>query len=340
MIWQNPHLLWLLLVIPLLLAGQWLIKRQRKKRREQYFDHSFFETLYKGFWQAGNRVKLIFLYAGITLFIVAAAGPKIGTKVKEVKREGIELLVALDLSGSMNAEDVEPSRLAKAKYEILRLLDELENDRVGLIVFTGSAYLQVPMTLDYSAMRMLLDIAETDQMPNSTTDIKAAMELDAQTFTKEEKQEKSGNASEVLLIISDGEDHGNSYKQALKELRNRGISVFTLGVGTRKGGTIPIYKNGTVTGYKRNKKGEVVVTKLMNSVLKDVAKEGGGKYYQIGGSGTGINSFISDIKNLEQGQFADKVYADYENQYWWLTAVGLGFILVSLLFPDYKKSRS
>lgn len=338
MIWQTPHILWILLVIPILLAGQWWIKKNRTKKREQFFDGSLFEKLYKGFWQTGSNIKSICFYIGLALFIVAAAGPKIGTKVKEVKREGIELLIALDLSASMNAEDVEPSRLDKAKYEISRLLDQLKGDRVGLIIFTGSAFLQVPMTLDYSAMNMFLDITETDQMPSTTTNIGSAMKMAAKIFSEEKKDDAKNKASEVLLIISDGENQGDGYDQALEELEKLGVTVFTLGIGTIEGGTIPLYNdNGTLVGYKRNNEGKIVTTALMPKVLKNIAGDGGGKYYQIGGAGAGISDFIADTKSLEQGKFASKVFADYENQYWWLTAIGLGFLLVSLVFPDYKK---
>ena len=308
------------------------------KKREQYFEESLFKKLYKGFWQRGNRLKTACLYIALMLFIVAAAGPKIGTKVKEIKREGVELLIALDLSASMNAEDIEPSRLDKAKYEISRLLDQLQGDRTGLIVFTGTAYLQVPLTLDYSAMRMFLDITETNQMPNTATDINAAMQLAARTFTDENRQADNKQASEVLLIISDGENHGDDYSRALQMLTEQGIRIYTMGIGTREGGTIPIYNSsGALVGYKRNKEEQIVTTELMPEVLKNIAQKGGGEYYEINNAGSAINNFISDIKDLEQGKFAGKKYADYKNQYWLLTMIGFGFLLVSLLFPDYKK---
>src|SRR5690606_31326283 len=151
----------------------------------------------------------------------------IGTEVREIKRRGVDMLVALDLSASMNAEDVRPSRLDKAKFEINRLIERLDGDRVGLVVFTGEAYLQSPMTLDYSALRLFLEIADTDQMPSSATNFNAAMETALQAF--EALEDNISVAAKVLLIISDGEDHSQSYNEALKKLINNSISVYTLG---------------------------------------------------------------------------------------------------------------
>ncbi len=339
MIWQNLHILWLLLSIPLLIAGRRWYKKNQTEKRKQFFDESLFQKLYEGFWKTGNRIKSFCLYAGLALFIVAAAGPKIGTEVREVQRQGVELLIALDLSASMKAEDVKPSRLAKAKYEINRLLDQLQGDRVGLIVFTGSAYVQVPLTVDYTALRMFLDITQPNQMPNTATDIKSAMKLAAKVFSSENKETLNNKASEVLLIVSDGENHGEEYSKVLNRLTEQGVRVYTLGIGTRAGGTIPIYNSDTggLIGYKRNEDGQIVTTELMPQVLKNIARKGGGEYYEIGAGSSSINTFISEISGLQQGKFASTKYADYENQYQWLLAIGLVFLITSLLFPDYKR---
>jgi Ca-activated chloride channel family protein len=279
---------------------------------------------------------MISLYTGIALLIIAAAGPKIGTEVREVKRQGVDLLIGLDLSASMNAEDVKPSRLEKAKYEISRLIDRLKGDRVGLVVFTGEAYLQAPMTLDYSALRLFLNIAETDQMPSSTTDFSAAMETADEAFDSIDDGEK-GKAAKVLMIISDGENHGDSYDQALAKLREQNISVYTLGIGTESGGAIPLYDDsGSLVGYKRNKQGKVVNSRLESQVLRSIAEEGGGKYYEIRSGGSGIDGFLGRLDELQQGEFASQEYADFKNQYQWLAGIGLLFLLLGMVFPEYK----
>lgn len=341
MIWQNPLFLWLLLLIPILAGGVWWYNKKRKDQREQFFGTDLFEKLRKGFWSLGDRLKSISLYVGLAFLIVALAGPKVGTQVKEVKRQGVDLLIALDLSASMNAEDVKPSRLEKAKYEISRLIDRLKGDRVGLIIFTGDAYLQAPMTLDYAALRLFLNIADTDQMPNSATDLSAALEAAGRAFDSAKDANNNTKAAKVMLIISDGENHGESFSEALESVREENIAVYTLGIGTRAGGTIPIYndQSGVLLGYKRDEQGKAITTTLAPDVLQQIAEDGGGAYYEIQAGNDGIDAFLARLDDLQQGEFASQEYADFKNQYQWLAGIGLGFLLVSLVVSSYKSSK-
>lgn len=339
MIWQSPLFLFLILLIPLLIGGFWWYRRRLQRKRKKYFEQLLFEGLWKGFWSLGKKIKDVSLYIGLAFLIVGLAGPKVGTEVKEVKRQGVDLMIALDLSASMNAEDVKPSRLEKAKYEISRLIDRLDGDRVGLIVFTGDAYLQSPLTLDYSALRLFLNIAETDQMPNSATDFSAAMQTALKAFDKSKKEAESSNtkASKVLFIISDGENHGQSYDDALNSLTSNNISVYTLGIGSRSGTTIPMYNDsGVLMGYKKNNNNEVVTTQLHPQILKNIAREGNGEYYEIQGGNDGIDAFLARLNELQQGEFASQEYADFKNQYQWLVGIGLGFVILALVIPGYK----
>lgn len=344
MIWEDPAYLWLLLLIPAAVAGLWWYRKTVLKQREKYFSKELFEKLQKDYWLTGDRIRLYSLFAGLLLLTIAIAGPKVGTEVREVKRQGVDLLVALDLSASMNTEDVKPSRLEKAKYEISRLVDRLKGDRVGLIIFTGDAYLQAPMTLDYSAMRLFLNIADTDQMPTSSTDFSAAMETALRAYQVNEDEESSGSsqAAKVLLIISDGENHGDSYQEELAELRENNISVYTLGIGTRAGATIPVYneQTGDLIGYKRDQEGKVVTSKLQPEVLRDIAQEGEGEYYEIQGGNEGIDSFLGRLDELQQGEFASQEYADFKNQYQWLAGAGLLFLLIAMVIPGYREEKS
>lgn len=286
----------------------------------------------------GTALKNTFLFTGIFFVIISLAGPKIGTEVREVKRRGIDMLVALDLSASMNAEDVRPSRLEKAKFEINRLIERLKGDRVGLIVFTGEAYLQSPMTMDYSALRLFLDIADTDQMPSSATDFQSAMGTALEAFTALDEN-NSSEAAKVLLIISDGEDHGQSYNEELEALIDHSIAVYTLGVGTTEGTTIPLYEDDTnrLIGYKRDGDGKIVTTRLQNNVLRSIANKGKGEYYTIQRGNDGIDAFLGRIDKLEKGEFASQEYADFKNQYQWMGALGLLFLICSALIPDYRQ---
>ncbi len=339
MIWQDGIYLWFLLVIPILLGVSWWYNNQLAEKRKQFFGAELFEKLRSGFWPLGKKIQNISIYAGIAFLIVAAAGPKLGTEVREVKRQGVDLLVALDLSASMNAEDVKPSRLEKAKYELSRLIDRLKGDRVGLVVFTGEAYLQSPMTLDYSALRLFLNVAETDQMPSSSTDFSAAMETASEAFSSMEEEQNS-QAAKVLMIISDGENHGESYSSSLEQLREQNVSVYTLGIGTSSGATIPLYDNsGSVMGYKRNESGEVITSQLQPEVLRSIADQGNGKYYEIRSGGSGIDAFLGRLDELQQGEFANQEYADFKNQYQWLAGIGLLFLLIGMVFPKFKVTK-
>lgn len=336
MIWQNSMYLLFLVLIPLLIAASWWYNKQLDEKRKTLFGSELFEKLRSGFWPLGKRIRNISIYAGIALLIIAAAGPKLGTEVREVKRQGVDLLVALDLSASMNAEDVKPSRLEKAKYEIQRLVDRLNGDRIGLIVFTGEAYLQAPMTLDYSAMRLFLNIAETDQMPSSSTDFSAAMETAAESFEPDDEEQNS-DAAKVLMIISDGENHGESYDEELERLKDLDVSVYTLGIGTSAGTNIPLYDDsGNRIGYKRNNDGQIVTTRLEPDVLQSIANDGNGRYYEIRSGGSGIDPFLGRLDELQQGEFASQEYADYKNQYQWLAGIGLVFLVLGMVVPKYK----
>lgn len=335
MIWENSSYLWLLLLIPAAITLIWWKGKVIREKQEKYFGQELFSSLRKGFWPLGNKLKNITLLTGLFFLILSLAGPKIGTEVREVKRQGIDLLIALDLSASMNAEDVRPSRLDKAKFEINRLIERLQGDRVGLVVFTGEAYLQSPMTLDYSALRLFLEIADTGQMPSSATDFKSAMETALTAF--EALDDNSTEAAKVLLIISDGEDHGQSYDESLQRLVRNDISVYTLGIGTADGSTIPIYEEGTneLVGYKRDNNGRVVTTKLQSQTLRSIANAGNGNFYSIERGNDGIDSFLARMDELEKGEFASQEYADYKNQYQWMGALALVFIIISVFIPNH-----
>jgi Ca-activated chloride channel family protein len=339
MIWQSPYLLWLFILIPVLIVGVWYRTKSLQKKRVRIFNEELFSKLRQGFWKPGDVLRTTFVIAGLSFLLVAFAGPKIGTEVREVKRQGVDMLIALDLSASMNAEDVRPSRLEKAKFEINRLIERLKGDRVGLIVFTGEAYLQSPMTLDYSALKLFLEIADTDQMPSSATDFKAAMETAITAF--ESLEENDSEAAKVLLIISDGEDHGQSYEEPLQSLINKNIYVYTLGIGTDAGTTIPIYEENSsnLIGYKRDRSGTVVTTSLQSDELRQIASKGNGTYYAIERGNDGIDAFLARVDELEKGEFSSQEYADYKNQYQWMGALALFFFTFAYIIPTYRKQN-
>jgi Ca-activated chloride channel family protein len=341
MIWDSFTYLWLLILIPLMGIGGVLSYRYKMKLRKRYIDDPIFTNLYMGDWKAGRRFKDGFMLLGIALLIIALAGPKIGTEVREIKRQGIDLMIALDLSASMNAQDISPSRLEKAKYETIRLVSQLSGDRVGLIVFTGEAFLQSPLTVDYSALRLFLNIADTGQMPSTTTNFDAAF-VEAKRAFEGTMAESNSDAAKVLLVISDGENFGMDYSQSLRDLVNIGVQVYSIGVGTTAGGTIPELdgKTGRVTGYKRDREGAVVTTKLESETLQKIADAGNGRYFEIQRGNENFDAFINRIGELQKGEFASQEYADYKNQYQTVALIGLCCIALAVAIPRYRKPKS
>ncbi|MGM0459320.1 MAG: vWA domain-containing protein [Bacteroidota bacterium] len=332
MIWENSTYLWALLLIPLIWGGFWWLRVARHKSRAEIFDDRLLSMLRLNFWKIGDQVRFYSFLTAILFFVLALAGPKIGTEIREVERSGVNMLIALDLSRSMNVEDISPNRLEKAKFEINRLINRLEGDRVGLLVFTGDAFVQSPLTMDYSALRLYLDIAQTEQMPSSTTNFRSAMLRAEEAF---ESIDDNSNAANVLLFIADGENHGPDYTDAAERLTDQGITIFTIGIGTAEGGRIPVYENGEFRGYHSDRQGNEVTSSLISDNMREIASVGNGNYYEITRGSDTIEPFLSRLDELERGEFSSQEYANYKNRYQLMTLIGLFFLGLSLFFPDF-----
>jgi len=333
MIWENSTYLFALLLIPILWGAFWWLRYARHKHRTELFDDRLLSLLRLNFWKTGDRVRFYSFMLALLFFILALAGPKIGTEIREVERSGVNMLIALDLSRSMNVEDISPSRLEKAKFEINRLINRLEGDRVGLMVFTGEAFVQSPLTLDYSALRLYLDIVKTEQMPSFTSNFQAAMVKAKETF---QSIDDNSDAANVLLLIADGENQGYDFREAAEQLNDSGVTIFTVGIGTSAGGRIPIYENGTLRGYHRDTGGNEVMSSLSSQNMRDIASLGGGNYYEISRGSDTIEPFLSRLSELERGEFSSQEYANYKNRYQLMTVIGLVFLVLSLFFPDFS----
>ncbi|MEX2601304.1 MAG: VWA domain-containing protein [Balneolaceae bacterium] len=331
--------MWLLLLIPVVGTAWWYISNRNRTVSSRYFNERLLHRLRRGYWARGDRLKGVAILLSISLFIIGLAGPRIGTEVRDIEQRGVDLLILLDLSRSMNAEDIRPSRLEKAKFELERLIDRSVGDRIGLLVFTGEAFVQSPMTLDHSALRMFLDIVATDQMPGGGTHFGNAFRKASETFDSLDGQQE--DAARVVLMVSDGEDHSPDWQQELQQLTGRGIYVFTVGIGTPQGARIPIYEEGTnrLNGYHRDSRGEEIVSRLESNVLQDIAQRGSGSYYEISNGSAGIDPFLARLDELQQGEFAVREYADYSNRYQILLLGGLLFFVVALLLPEYRQAN-
>ncbi len=355
MAWHLESVLFALAAVPLLFLALWFSRRHAKKQREAFADDRVLQTLRQGFSPKVTAWRSTLILVAITLLTVGLAGPKLGTEVREIEQKGVDMMIALDLSRSMNAEDIRPSRLDKSKFEILKLIEQLDGNRIGLIVFTGEAFLQSPLTLDHSALRMFLDIASTQQMPSSTTDLDAAFRMALQAFSEQsgpqgvsgqgsasQEANRQDQASKVLLLLSDGETHDQSFDNSLEALTESGVRVYSVGVGTQQGSPIPVFNgsSGQIQGYYRDDQGTIVTTKLERSVLQEIAQKAGGQYYEIGSSSSNLLQFSGELDKLQQGTFSAQEFIDFKHQYQWFVGLGLLLFLIAWAMPDTFKWRS
>ncbi|MCC5926670.1 MAG: VWA domain-containing protein [Bacteroidetes bacterium] len=336
MTWENPVYLWLLLGPLLVLLVSALYKRQLKKRRSAYFSDEVFAKLYTNEIPGVRTARSSLIYLGSILLIIALAGPQIGVEIREVERRGVDIMVVLDVSRSMLAQDVRPNRLDKAKFEILRMVDRLRGDRVGLIAFSGEAIQLAPLTTDYAAFRTFLNIAGPEMMPSGSTVFAEALQTAIRAFDSAGEEQRQ--TARVILLISDGEDHGPDTTELKQQLVSRNIYIHTVGIGTTAGATIPVHdpNTGRLLDYVRDRNDQIVTTRLEPALLRQFADAGRGQYYEISRSADGMDGFISQISDLDARSFATQEFADYRNQYQWFAAFGLIFIMIALALPRFR----
>ncbi len=341
MIWESPGYLFLLLLIPALYFGARYISEQIRKKRMAYFSDELFSRLQAHRDERTLKIREGLFFAALFFLIIALAGPKVGTEVREVTREQLDLIVALDLSLSMKAEDVRPSRLEKSRFEIGRMIDHMQNDRVGLIVFTGHAMLHCPLTTDYAAFRMFLDIAEPDIMPSTTTDFRPMFREAVSAFESSGNSEsnRGSDPARVLVIFSDGEDHFDRYSEPYQELLDMNVHVFTVGVGTEDGARIPVPhpETGEFLDYHRDRQGQVVTTFLEPERLREMADMSGGQYYQISRTAHNIEDFVRQLQQLDRSTFATEEVTEYRNRYGIPAVFGAICLIAMLLIPGYRR---
>jgi Ca-activated chloride channel family protein len=276
------------------------------------------------------QIKFILFSLALASLIIAMANLQFGSKVEKVKRKGIDLVIALDLSKSMLAEDITPNRLERSKQFIYRLIDKLEGDRIGILVFAGNAYVQMPMTIDHSAAKLLLSNLNTSLLPTQGTAIGDAIDLSVEMFEAGDKKHST------LLIISDGENHeGDAYESA-KAAEKEGIVIHTVGIGTLKGAPVPIYYNNRQVDYQRDKQNSIILSKLNESMLQEIAAFGDGEYYRITNSGDDLRELIKTINRQEEKEFDAKVITDYKSQFQIFLALALLLLIIDFFIFERK----
>ena len=267
---------------------------------------------------------------GLLFLIFSAAGPQIGTRVAPIERKGVDLVFAVDVSESMNAQDIKPSRLEKAKFEISQIINQLKGDRIGIIVFAGSSHLYLPLTSDYEASQLFLDALDTKMIPNQGTDLSTALKTAMNVFNNEDDKFK------VMVLVTDGEDHEGEAIELASTALNNGIITHAVGVGTVKGSLIPI-NSGSSNNYKRNKNGTLITSKLNENTLIELASAGGGIYSRFNNRDSKYKEIMSAIDNMEKRSIETHIYSEYEDRYQFFATISFLFLTAGLIMPTRKK---
>ena len=318
------------IAVALLLLGFAMVQIWKNKKQKEFADLDLLDKLSPEKSKFKPILKIIMLALSLSFLIIALVNPKMGTKLETVKSEGVDIVFAIDVSKSMLAEDIAPNRLEKAKQIVTKIINNLGSDRVGIIIYAGSAYPLLPITTDQAAAKMFLQNANPDMVSSQGTAINQALELAATYFDDEEQTNK------YLVLLSDGEDHNDTDPTIAKEIAKQGIKLFTVGIGTKKGAPIPIKIRGQIAAYKKDRKGEMVITKLNDEILKKIAEEGNGKNL-LGNDTQKVVNYITEIlKNADKKEFETKSFSDFKSQFQWFIDFGLLFLLFDTLMFNRK----
>jgi Ca-activated chloride channel family protein len=329
----NPEIVYALLIIPVLVLLFILARYFRRRALRKFGNFSVISELMPYVSRVRPVLKFIFLNLALASLILALADPQFGTKLEKVKRKGVEIIIALDVSNSMLAEDIQPNRLERAKQAISKMIDELHNDKIGLIVFAGDAYMQVPVTTDYSAVKMFLSSINTEIVPRQGTAIGSAMDLAMRSFNPQSELEKA------LIIITDGENHEGNAIDAAEMAHKNGIKIITVGMGSAEGAPIPVRKQNGQVIYQKDQQGNTVISKLDQGTLQKMAAQGDGAYINLTNSRSALNNLVKEIDRMTEKEIESKVYTDYEHRFQYFIGLALFFLLIDLLILERKNQR-
>ncbi len=328
----HPMILWFLLLIPVLMMIRAYETSRWMRRKKEYFHAKTYSRITR-LKPVRRKISLVLEYMGLIFCILALSGPGVGTEIREVKREGVDIIIALDLSRSMGAADVKPSRLERAKLEIVKMFSDLKGDRVGLVGFAGVAHLQCPLTLDHRAARMLLDVMDVNLLPVQGSAIADAITVATGAFPDKDSKHK------VLIVVSDGEDHEKQIGEAVNMAAEKGVIIYSVGVGTMEGAPIPIYEMGQLRDYKRDKSGKVIITQLNEDALWQMADATGGDYLCLTDVQNPLLQIYSDISELDKKEFRTHEYGQFKQLYQVFLALALLFLFISGLIPERDKGE-
>lgn len=316
---EDPIYFWLLLLIPLLAMVRWIVRKKQKRQLRKFGNPELLKQLTPDVSKYRPAVKFWLLEAALAVLILMLARPQMGTKISHEKRNGIEAIICMDISNSMKAEDVVPSRLAKSKMLVENMVDHFTNDKIGLVVFAGDAFVQLPITSDYVSAKMFLQNIDPSLIATQGTDIARAINVAMHSFTQ---QDKVGRA---IIVITDGEDHEGGAEQAAAEAKKKGINVFILGVGDPKGAPIPD-GNG---GFMKDESGQTVMSALNEQMCRQIAQAGSGTYIHVDNTSDAEQQLNDELTKLQKGETSSVIYSEYDEQF-----QAFGIIALLLLIAE------
>lgn len=328
--WGSPQNLKWLWILPFV-AGIFYLSAWRQKSQLQLFgDVVLVQRLIASLNVKMRRIKRILLLFSLFFIILALGQPHFKMREITVERKGVDVIIAVDVSRSMLAKDIQPNRLEKAKLELSSLIDHLKQDRIGIVAFAGEAFIQCPLTLDRSAVKLFLNTLSPNLIPTPGTMIGSSIQVATQAFTEKEKDYK------VLVLITDGEDQGSNPMQAVKKAKEAGVRIFTIGIGTQDGGTVPGEFTGE--GVKKDRQGQVVISRLDERLLKNIAAETRGVYYRSSGGELEIEALVREIRQLSQKGLKKEKSFEYEENYQYFAVIALLLLFVEMILPERKRN--
>lgn len=318
----------LLLLVPVFLAGYALVRRMRGRRIRRFGDETLVRELMPSYSSAKGWVRMSLFCLAFFFFVIGLARPQIGAKLREHEAKGAEIMICLDVSNSMLADDYSPNRLERAKLAITRIVDRLQGDRIGLIVFAGSSFVQLPITTDYVSAKMFMSNIDTQSVPVQGTAIGDAILTAARGFSAQSEK------SRAVIVITDGENHEDDPVDAASQAAAMGIKVYTIGVGSVQGQ--PIMLGGELM---KDRDGNIVVTRLDENTLRRIAEAGGGAYVHAGHEEFGLNPIIDDIRKMEDEAFSSIVFEEFDEQYMYFFAIALALLVLEMLVGEKRIRR-
>ena len=327
---ENISWSWMFLLIVLISIFFIIDRFWKNSTQKSFFSKTNLERLSPNISDIKPILKIVTVIVGVSMLIIALINPKIGTKIETFQRLGVDIVFAIDVSKSMLAEDISPSRMDKSKQLVGQVINNLGGDRIGIVAYAGKAFPQLPLTTDYSSAKMFLQNMNTDMLSSQGTAIDEAIRLSSTYFDQDESTER------ILFIVSDGEDHNDlSYDMADLAAKNN-ITIYSIGVGTEKGSPIPIKKNGIVMSYKKDINGDVVITKLNKNYLENISDKTGGKFIEGSITKDVVQEVIQILENTEKKEFDTQKFSEFEDQFQWFIFLGFVFIIFDLFMRDGK----